>query len=173
MDKFNQKFKLSTLEALIGSLIVLGLIYVGYLIFFQGDAGSSTKLEKKVKILETISLQQQEKLQSGMKTLLESQAQTETRLKNLEAQQKQLDTAYKELVAKAGRLEKRPTEEKKPTTPAPAPGKNKIIHKAKPGENIYSIARKYKVNTQDLIKWNKLAKDKPIKVGDTLVVYTN
>ena len=60
-------------------------------------------------------------------------------------------------------------EEKKPAPPAAA--REKIVHKVKKGENIYSIARRYRVYVQDVLTWNKLPANPTLKVGDTLVIY--
>jgi len=155
---------------MIGSLILLGIIYVGYLIFFEEDGGSLAKLDKRIKSLESNSFQQLDRIQGGVKGLQANQTQLEVRLKALEVQQKNIETMYRDLAARVGKPEKRPPAERKPT-PA-APGKNKVSYKVKPGESLYGIARKYKVSAQDLVQWNKWPKNKPVKVGDTLIIFT-
>ena len=70
-----QRFPLSSLEIVFGSLIVLGLIYIGYIIFFQDSSGPGSALEKKIRNLETISREQGEKLDKRIKAIQDSQAQ--------------------------------------------------------------------------------------------------
>lgn len=170
LNQSRQKFRLSALEVMIGSLIFLGIIYIGYLIFFEEDGGSLAKLDKRVKSLESNSLQQMDRIQGGLKGLQAGQAQLEVRLKALEVQQKNIETSHRDLAARVGKPERRPLEERK--SPASPSGKSKISYKVKPGDNLYSIARKYKVSTPDLIQWNKWPKNKPVKAGDTLIIFT-
>ena len=158
-----QRFPLSALEIVFGSLIVLGLVYIGYIIFFQDSSGSVSKLEKKIRNLETISREQGEKLDKRIKAIQDSQAQWEFRLKAME-------TANQGLSAKSGKMQPPRAEERKPL-PA-APGKNKIQHKVKKGETLQSIAAKYKVSSSDLLQWNKRSKNKPVRAGETLTIMT-
>ena len=44
--QYKQRFHLSGLEVLFGTLIFLGLLYVGYFIFFQESGRSSGKIKK-------------------------------------------------------------------------------------------------------------------------------
>jgi LysM repeat protein len=157
-DQFKQRFKLSTLEILFGSLILLGLLYIGYFIFFQEGTGTNSKLEKKIKTMEAGMLEQSEKIGKDVKAVQNNQVQMESRLKALE-------NANRDLLAKIGRVEKRPPEERK----AP-PVKEKIQYKVKKGETLRTIAKKFKVTPEDLARWNKLDKTKPVRVGETLVI---
>jgi LysM repeat protein len=157
-DQFKQRFKLSTLEILFGSLILLGLLYIGYFIFFQEGTGTSLKLEKKIKTMEAGMLEQAEKIGKDVKAVQNNQIQMETRLKALE-------NTNRDLLAKIGRMEKRPVEEKKPS-----PVKEKIQYKVKKGETLRTIAKKFKVSPEDLARWNKLDKNKPVRIGETLVI---
>jgi LysM repeat protein len=157
-SQFKQRFKLSSLEILFGSLILLGLLYIGYFIFFQEGTGTSSKLEKKIKAMETSSLEQTDKFDKYVKAVQGNQAQLEARLKTLE-------NANRDILAKIGRIEKRSVEEKKP-----APVKEKIQYKVKKGETLRTIANKFKVSPEDLARWNKLDKNKPVRVGEILVI---
>jgi LysM repeat protein len=157
--QFKQRFKISNLEILFGSLILLGLLYIGYFIFFQESGGTATKLEKKLKTIEVSTQEQNEKLDKTIKELQNQQAQLDSRMKTLE-------NANRDLLAKIGRIEKRPVEEKKPS-----PKKEKIQYKVKKGETLQTIAKRFKVSSEDLARWNKLDKNKPVKIGDTLIIY--
>ncbi len=158
-SQFKQRFKLSNLEILFGSLIVLGLLYIGYFIFFQESSGTYSKLEKKIKTMEAISLEQAEKIDKTVKTAQNTQSQLESRLKALE-------NANRDLLAKVGKFEKRPPEEKKPS-----PVKEKIHYKVKKGETLRSIARKFRVSPDDLRRWNKMDKNKLVRTGEILTIY--
>jgi LysM repeat protein len=162
ISSFNkQRFPLSSLEIVFGSLIVLGLIYIGYIIFSQGGSGSVSQLEKKIRNLETVVREQGEKLDKKIKEIQESQTRWESRLRALE-------TASQSKSANLVTTQPTKTEEKKP--PPEAPGKKKIQHKVKKGETLQSIAAKYKVSTGDLLQWNKRSKNKPVRPGETLTI---
>lgn len=180
-----QRFKPSNLEILIGSLIVLGFFYLGYLVLAK-DGGDSRKLETRLKALEGKLVQQTEAVNKELQGLKPGFQQIEARLKALEDHQKQLDAHYNQLKQTQARpttpLPRPVAEEKKPPPPSkavaeekkpapPAAGKEKIVHKIKKGENIYSIARKYRVYVQDVLTWNKLPANPTLKVGDSLVIY--
>jgi LysM repeat protein len=155
---FKQRFKLSALEILFGILILLGLIYVGYFILFQDSSGTGSKLQKKISSMETSSREQAEKFDKKIKAIQENEVQLESRLKSLEALTQDLST-------KIGKLEKRQAEGIKPS-----PVKEKINYKVKKGETLQSIAKKFKVSADDLARVNKLDKNRPVRVGDTLVI---
>jgi len=157
-----QRFTLSSLEILFGSLVILGLIYMGYIILFQDSSGTASKMEKKIKILETSFKEQGEKLNLAIKANQDYQDRLESRLKALEA-------ANQNLSAKFGKIEPRKAEEKKP--PPAAPEKRKIQYKVKKGETLRSIAIKFKVSKNDLLQWNKQSKNKPVWAGDTLIIF--
>ena len=155
---FKQRFKLSALEILFGILILLGLIYIGYFILFQGSSGTGSKLEKKINLMEANSQAQAGKLEKMINAVQEKQDLWEARLKSQEALTMELST-------KIGKLEKRQTEVNKLS-----PTKEKIQYKVKKGETLQSIAKKFKVSADDLARLNKLDKNRPVRVGDTLVI---
>ncbi|OGP52003.1 MAG: hypothetical protein A2Y79_12060 [Deltaproteobacteria bacterium RBG_13_43_22] len=156
-----QRFKLSSLEILFGSLIIIGLIYMGYIILFQDNSGSVSKLEKKIKSLESISQEQGARIDKRIKAIQDNQAQWESRLKALE-------TTNQGLIAKLGKMEPRKREERKPSPVSP--GKGKIQHQVKRGETLLSIAVKYKVSLNDLLQWNKMNRNEPLRAGETLII---
>ncbi len=161
-----QRFSLSSLEILFGSLIVMGLLYVGYFVFFQESSGVSPKVEKRIKSLETTSAEQNEKIDKKIKAVQDVQTQWEDRLKKLEVRQAQLENANRELSAKIIRTQKNTAEAKKTTTV-----KEKIEYKVKKGETFSTIAKKFKVSREDLARWNKTDKNRPVLIGETIIIY--
>lgn len=157
-----QRFPLSSLEIVFGGLIILGLIYIGYIIFFQdSSSGSASNLEKKIRNLETISREQGEKQDKKIKEIQESQVRLESRLKTLE-------TANQGKPANVATLQPRKIIEKPPLQ---ASAEKKLIqHKVKKGETLQKIASKYKVSPGDLLQWNKRSKNKPVRPGEILTI---
>ena len=156
-----QRFPLSSLEIVFGGLIILGLIYIGYIIFFQESSGSASKLEKRINNLETFSREQNEKFDKKIKEIQESLTQLDSRLRSLQTADQN----------KQANLAKAPPPKVVEKTPLPAAtGKKKIQHKVKKGETLQSIASKYKVSLSDLLQWNKRSKNKPVRPGEVLIV---
>ena len=48
-------------------------------------------------------------------------------------------------------------------------GKKQITYQVKAGDNLYSIAKNYRVKITDLLQWNKL-KNGRVKEGDVLKI---
>ncbi|HLP41344.1 MAG TPA: LysM peptidoglycan-binding domain-containing protein, partial [Fibrobacteria bacterium] len=55
------------------------------------------------------------------------------------------------------------------STPAPSAGPGRL-HKVKPGENLFQIARQYGLDHQSLMALNGLSEDDKIFPGDSLLV---
>ena len=181
-----QRFKPSVLEVMIGSLILLGIMYLAYLVLNK-ETGDTRGMEARIKALEARSDQRGLALEKGLEALKESSRQLEPRLKALEDHRKQVDSRVEGLAAKAAPAppkvateDKKPaavalappkvqTEDKKPA--ASGPGKGKITHKVKKGETLIVIAKKYRVSTQDIVQWNKLPQGRVIKPDEKLVIY--
>jgi len=164
-----QRFKPSVLEVMIGSLILLGILYLVYLVLYK-ETGDTRGVEARIKTLEARIDQRGLALEKGLEGLKESSRQLEARLKALEEHRKQVDSRVEGLAAKvASAPPKAATEEKKPA--ASGPGKEKIAHKVKKGETLGVIAKKYRVSTQDIIQWNKLPPGKALKPDEKLIIY--
>ncbi len=177
-----QRFKPSMLEVMIGSLILLGIFYLAYLVLNK-DSGDTRGMEARVKALEARIDQRGLALEKGFEGIKESSRQMEARIKALEEHRKQVDSRVEGLAAKAAPAPpKVASEDKRPPAPAKAgtedkkpavsgPGKEKITHKVKKGETLGFIARKYRVSTQDIVQWNKLPHGRAIRPDDKLIIY--
>ena len=164
-----QRFKPSVLEVMIGSLILLGIMYLSYLVLYK-ETGDTRGGEARIKALEARIDQRGLALEKGLEGLKESSRQLEVRLKALEENRKQVDSRVEGLMAKVAPVPPKVAgEDKKPAVSAP--GKEKITHKVKKGETLIVIAKKYRVSTQDIVQWNKLPQGKAIKPDDKLIIY--
>ena len=95
-----QRFKPSVLEVMIGSLIVLGILYLAYLVLHQ-ETGDTRGMEARIKALEAKSDQRGLALEKGLEGLKEAARQLDARLKSLEDHRKQVDSRVESLTAKA------------------------------------------------------------------------
>jgi LysM repeat protein len=164
-----QRFKPSVLEVMIGGLILLGIMYMAFLVLNK-ETGDTRGTEARIKALEARIDQRGSAAEKGLEGLKESSRQFEARLKSLEDHRKQVDSRVEDLAGKAAPAPpKVSTEDRKPA--ASVPGKERISHKVKKGETLIVIAKKYRVSTQDIIQWNKLSQGKAIKPDDKLIIY--
>lgn len=49
---------------------------------------------------------------------------------------------------------------------------NRMVHIVQPGDTFWDIARKYRVNTKSLARWNGMAVRDPLRAGQKLVIWT-
>ena len=82
-----QRFKPSMLEVMIGSLILLGIMYLAYLVLYK-ETGDTRGMEARIKALEARSDQRGLALEKGLEGLKEASRQLEPRLKALEDHRK-------------------------------------------------------------------------------------
>ena len=50
-------------------------------------------------------------------------------------------------------------------------GRTKVIHKVDKGESLWQIAKTYQVSINQLVKWNKIDRSKPLAVGKSLLIW--
>lgn len=106
-----------------------------------------------------------------------AQAKVVAEQKNQEATKTRVEPTIvekkKEVNSKTTSTAKTKTETTKPKTNTVAPKKStpkKVTHIVKKGDNLYSIARKYKgVSSSDILKANKLSNDK-LSIGQKLII---
>ncbi len=60
----------------------------------------------------------------------------------------------------------------RPAPSKPQPDHRKVSHKVKPGETMLGLARKYKVNMDDIVRWNatQLGDRRQLLIGETIVI---
>jgi membrane-bound lytic murein transglycosylase D len=52
------------------------------------------------------------------------------------------------------------------------PGRTRVDHQVRPGDSLWSIARRYNVSVQQLAQWNSMAPGDTLAAGRTLAVWT-
>ncbi len=48
----------------------------------------------------------------------------------------------------------------------------RVVHVVQPGDTLWDISRRYKVNTQSLARWNGMGTRDPLRAGQKLVIWT-
>ncbi len=147
-------------------IVFLVLIFAGGILYFLGrrPAGSDTTL-----------------LQSKVIALEERIAPLENQIAELQGRIGTLgpDPALLQrvdaLAQKVEALEKPKQPIVEPKAKPPAPSKTTVstkkrYHTVKKGETLYGISKKYRISVKELQKLNNLSADRPIRIGQKLLV---
>lgn len=52
------------------------------------------------------------------------------------------------------------------------PGRRKVVHRVRPGDSFWELARTWQVGTRELASWNNMAPGDTLRVGQELVIWT-
>jgi len=156
-------------QILLGALLVL--IFAGGIFYFLSkqstDGGGSlsqlkvTALEQKVSEFEKQLMELQGKLNAS------GADSTQTLLQRLDALTQKVEAMEKQKQPIAGSKAK-PSALSKPVSSS-----EKRYHKVQKGETLSQISKKYKISVEELRKLNNLSPNKPVRIGQKLLVSTN
>jgi len=158
----NSKFSQILLVAL------LILIFAGGIFYFlskHSTDGRASLLQLKVAALEqrVIELEKQFAELHGKPNALGTDS-TPTLLQRLDALTQKIEAMEKQKQPIAGSKAK-PSALSKPVASA-----KKQYHKVRKGETLFQISKKYKISLEELRKLNNLSADKPLRIGQKLLV---
>jgi len=147
---------------------LLILIFAGGIFYFlskQSTGGRASLLQLKVAALEqkVIGLEKQLTELQG-KPNASGADSTPTLLQRLDALTQKVEAMEKQKQPIAG-LKAKPSALSKPVAPA-----GKQYHIVRKGETLFQISKKYKISVEGLRKLNNLSADKPLRIGQKLLV---
>jgi LysM repeat protein len=111
-----------------------------------------------------------EKKVSTLETAAKKSETVEAQIKGLQQSVLKVESAQRSL---AERIDKIAQKAEKPSAPQAAQKKSTAqakVHEVQPGETIFSIAKKYNVSPDQLLKLNNMTKKDTIQAGQKLVV---
>jgi LysM repeat protein len=152
-------------SVLLWGVIAIILILLIVLLFRGGDKAVTEEL----KTLKA-RVEQMETRLSALETTARKTEAVEGQIKGLQQSVLKVEGAQRSL---AERINKIAQEAEKPSTPQAAQKKSTPqvkVHEVKPGETIFSIAKKYNLTTNQLVKLNNMTKKDTIQAGQKLVV---
>lgn len=154
-------------QILLGALLIL--IFAGGIFYFlskQSTEGGGSLLPSKMAVLEqkVIGL---EKQLTELQGKLNTSGADSTLLQRLDALTQRVEAMEKQKQPIA-RSKTKSSALSKPVAPV-----KKQYHQVQKGETLFHISKKYKISVEELRKLNNLPMDKPLRIGQKLLISTN
>jgi LysM repeat protein len=149
------------LWGVIGIILILLIV----LLFRGGDKAVTEELNTLKARVE-----QMEKRLSALETAAKKTEAVEGQIKGLQQSVLKVEGAQRSL---AEHIDKIAQKAEKPSAPQAAQKKSTAqakVHEVQPGETIFSIAKKYNLSTDQLLKLHNMTKKDTIQAGQKLVV---
>jgi LysM repeat protein len=146
---------------------VIGIILILLIVLLL--RGGDKAVTEELKTLK-VRVDQMEKRVSTLETTAKKSETVETQIKGLQQSVLKVESAQRSL---AERIDKIAQRAEKPSAPQAAQKKSTAktkVHEVQPGETIFSIAKKYNLSTDQLLKLNNMTKKDTIQAGQKLVV---
>lgn len=161
MQDSNSSGRSLLLWGFIGIILILLIV----LLFRGGDQAVKEELNAL-----KIRVEQMEKKASALEAAVKKMDAADGQIKGLQQSMTKVESAQRSL---AERIDKLAQRAEKPTATQPAqkkPSAQAKVHEVRPGETIFSIAKKYNLTAEQLLKLNNMTKKDTIQVGQKLVV---
>ncbi len=161
MQDSNSSGRSLLLWGFIGIILILLLV----LLFRGGDKAVKEDLNAL-----KVRMEQMEKKASALEGTAKKMDAVDGQIKGLQQSVTRVESAQRSLAERVDKLAQRA---EKPVAPQPSqkkPGAQAKVHEVKPGETIFSIAKKYNITADQLLKLNNMTKKDTIQVGQKLVV---
>jgi LysM repeat protein len=150
---------------LVWGLIGIILILLIVLLFRGGDKAVMEELNALKGRVE-----QMEKKAAALEAVAKKLDTVDGQIKGLQQSALKVEGAQRSLAERVDKLAQRA---EKPAAPQPAqkkPSAQAKVHEVRPGETIFSIAKKYNISADQLLKLNNMTKKDAIQPGQKLVV---
>jgi len=135
------------------------------LLFRGGDKAVTEELNAlKVRV------EQMEKKTGALESVAKKTDTLDAQMKGVQQSLSKIEGVQRSL---AERMDKVAQHAEKPAAAQPTqkkPGAQAKVHEVKPGETIFSIAKKYNISADQLLKLNNMTKKDSIQAGQKLVV---
>jgi LysM repeat protein len=146
---------------------VIGIILILLIVLLL--RGGDKALTEELSTLKA-RVDQMEKKISALETTAKKSETLEAQIKGLQQSVLKVESAQRSL---AERVDKIAQKAEKPSASRAAQKKSTAktkVHEVQPGETIFSIAKKYNLSTDQLLKLNNMTKTDTIQTGQKLVV---
>ena len=157
----NSSGKSALLWGVMGIILILLLV----LLFRGGDKAVTEELNAlKVRV------EQMEKKTAAFESAAKKADTLDGQIRGLQQSVSKVEASQRSLTERVDRLAQHA---EKPAAAQPAqkkPGAQTKVHEVRPGETIFSIAKKYNLTADQLLKLNNMTKKDTVQVGQKLVV---
>ncbi|MGE5841678.1 MAG: LysM peptidoglycan-binding domain-containing protein [Deltaproteobacteria bacterium] len=149
------------LWSLIGIIIILLIV----LLFRGGDKAVKEDLNALKARMEQV-----EKRAGAFESAAKKIDTLDGQIKGLQQSMTKIEGAQRSLADRIDRVAQHAEKPAAPQAGQKKPGAQAKIHEVKPGETIFSIAKKYNLTPEQLLKLNNMTKKDSIQAGQKLVV---
>ena len=149
------------LWGLIGVILVLLIV----LLFRGGDKAVTEDLNALKSRVE-----QMEKKAATLEAAAKKMDAADGQIKGLQQSVSKVESAQRSLAERIDRLAQHAEKASAPQAAQKKPGTQAKLHEVRPGETIFSIAKKYNLTADQLLKLNNMTKKDTIQAGQKLVV---
>jgi LysM repeat protein len=145
----------------IGIILILLIV----LLFRGGDKAVTEDLNAlKARVEQT------EKQASALESAAKKMDAVDGQIKGLQQSVSKVEGAQRSLAERIDKLAQQAEKPLAPRTAQKKPDAQAKLHEVQPGETIFSIAKKYNIPADQLLKLNNMTKKDTIKAGQKLVV---
>jgi LysM repeat protein len=147
-----------------GAIAIILLLLI-VLLFRGGDKD----MKEELNALKT-RMEQMEKKTAALEGAAKKIETADGQIKGLQQSLTKIEGTQR---AQAERIDRLAQHAEKPAAPQPAqkkPSAQAKVHEVKPGETLFSIAKKYNITPEQLLKLNNMTKKDTIQAGQKLVV---
>jgi len=145
----------------IGIILILLLV-----LFFRGG---DKALTEEVNALKT-RVEQMEKRASAADAAAKRIDALEGQIKGLQQSVSRSEAAQRSLAERVEKMAKPVEKPSVPQAPQKKPSAQTKVHEVQPGETLFSIAKKYNVSADQILKLNNMTKKDPLRPGQKLVI---
>jgi LysM repeat protein len=157
----NSSGKPMLLWGVIGIILILVLV-----LLFRGSDKAVTEELNALKV----RVEQMEKKTAAFESAAKKADTLDGQIRGLQQSVSKVEASQRSLTERVDRLAQHA---EKPAAAQPAqkkPGAQTKVHEVRPGETIFSIAKKYNLTADQLLKLNNMTKKDTVQVGQKLVV---
>jgi len=145
----------------IGIILILLIV----LLFRGGDKAVTEDLNA----LKT-RVEQMEKRASALEAAAKKMDAVDGQIKGLQQSASKAESAQRSLSERIEKLAQQAEKHSAPQAAQKQPTAQGKVHEVRPGETVFSIAKKYNLSADQLLKLNKMTKKDTIQAGQKLVV---
>lgn len=150
---------------LLWSLIGIILLLLIVALFRGGDKA----VVEDLNVLKA-RIEQMEKKAGASESAAKKVDTLDAQIKGLQQSLTKVEGAQRSLAERIDRLAQQAEKPPAPQAAQKKPSAQAKVHEVKPGETIFSIAKKYNLTSEQLLKLNNLTKKDSIQAGQKLVV---
>lgn len=145
----------------IGIILILLIV-----LLFRGEDKAVTE---ELNVLKT-RMEQMEKKASALEAAAKKMDAVDGQIKALQQSVSKVDGAQRSLAERIDKLAQRAEKPSAPQAAQKKPSAQAKLHEVRPGETVFSIAKKYNLSAEQFLKLNNMTKKDTLQAGQKVLV---